>query len=52
MNVYKANVVQGQKYLDRALEKKLISLEELATNYGFKITKTSLQKKLDGVLAS
>lgn len=50
MNVYASSVVSAQKYLERALEKKLISLEELATSYGFKITKTRLRQKLDGVL--
>ena len=52
MNVYAKSVVAAQRYLDRALEKKLISLEELATNYGFEVTRTKLRKKLDGVLAS
>lgn len=52
MNVYASSVVSAQKYLTRALEKKLISLEELATNYGLTITKTKLRKKLDGVLAT
>lgn len=50
MNVYASSVVSAQKYLDRALEKKLISLEELATSYGLKITRSRLNHKLDGVL--
>lgn len=50
MNVYSSAVVSAQKYLNRAMEKKLISFEELATSYGLTITKTKLRKKLDGVL--
>ena len=51
MNVYANSVVAAQRYLSRALEKKQISLEELAVIYGFEITRTRLRKKLDGVLA-
>jgi hypothetical protein len=51
MNTYSKRVVQALRYLDRALEIKLISLEELATSYGLTITQTKLKKMLDGVLA-
>jgi len=51
VNVYSPRVVQAQRYLDRAMEKKQINIEELAASYGFKPTVTKLRKKLDGVLA-
>lgn len=52
MNVYSSPVVSAQRYLSKALLTKRISLEELATSYGFSITKTKLRKQLDGVLAA
>ena len=52
MNVYSPKVVQAQKYLDRAMTIKIISLEELAVSYGLETTRTKLRKKLDGVLLS
>ena len=51
INVMDKNLVAASRYLDRALEKRKINLEEIATHYGFKITHTTLRKKLDGVLA-
>lgn len=51
MNTYARSVTNCGKYLDRALEKKMISLEELATKKGLTITRTKLRKKLDGVLS-
>ena len=51
LNVYANKVVAAKRYFDKAREKKLISLEEVATHYGFEITVTKLRKKLDGVLA-
>jgi len=50
MNVYAPSVVSASKYLARAMEKKLISLQEIAVFYGLEITKSRLRKKLDGVL--
>ena len=50
MNTYSNKVVQAQRYLDRALEQKLISLEEIAIEYKLEVTKARLRKKLDGVL--
>ncbi len=50
MNVYSSPVVAAQRYLSKALLTKRISLEEIATKYGFSITKTKLRKQLDGVL--
>lgn len=52
MNVYSHTVVQAHRYLSKALQTKLISLEELLVCYGLDITKTKLKKKLDGVLAT
>jgi len=51
INVYARSIVVAKKYLYRALEKKEISLEDIASHYGFKVTKTRLNKILDGVLA-
>lgn len=50
LNVYSSSVVSAQRYLQRAREKKLISMEEIATHYGLEQTKARLRKKLDGVL--
>lgn len=52
LNVYSPHVVQAQRYISRAFEKKLISLEELLTVCDLKVTKTYLRKKLDGILAT
>jgi len=52
MNVYSNKVVQAQRYLNKALMTKLISLEQLLAVYDLQITKTYLKKKLDGILAS
>ena len=50
MNFYSKNVVSASRYLDKALETKLISLEELALAYEFtEETKTKMRKKMDGV---
>ena len=50
INVYARDLVSACRYLDRALAKKSINLEEIATHYNFTITNTKLRKKLDGVL--
>ncbi len=50
-NTYSKKFVQAQRYLDRALEKKIINLEQLAITYDLKPVSTHLRKKLDGVLA-
>jgi len=50
INVYARDLVAASRYLDRALAKKIINLEEIATHYKFTITNTKLRKKLDGVL--
>ena len=51
INVLDSHLAQALRYLDRALEKKEINLEEIATHYDFKVTNTKLRKNLDGVLA-
>ncbi len=51
INVYARDLVAACRYLDRALSKKSINLEEIATHYNFTITNTKLRKKLDGVLS-
>lgn len=48
---YSKEYTRARRYLDKALETKVISLQELATHYEFEVTKTRLDKKLDGVLA-
>lgn len=48
ITVLDPRVVSAKRYLDRALEMKKISLEEIANHYGFKITNTKLRKKFDG----
>jgi len=50
MNTYGAKMVQAFRYIDRAREKQVIQLEDLAAALGLTITKTRLDKKLDGVL--
>jgi len=51
MNTHSRKVVTASRYLDRALEKKVINLEELAVSLGLTITNVRLRKPLDGVLA-
>lgn len=51
INVLDNTISHSLKYLDRSLEKKLISLEDIAVAYGFEIKKSRLRKQLDGVLA-
>jgi len=51
LNTYSNKVVQALRYLDKALEKKMILLEDIAAECKLEITKTRLRKKLDGVLA-
>lgn len=50
INTYGRTVSQAIKYLDKALNTKIIPLEKLAIEYGLEITRTKLRKKLDGVL--
>lgn len=51
MNTYGNTVVQAGRYFDRALEKKVIQLEDVAIHYNLSITRTRLDKVLDGVLS-
>lgn len=52
INVYKPTMVACMRYFDRALETKIITLEDLATHYGLETKRARLRKKLDGVLAT
>lgn len=51
IDCYSAKTVQARRYLDRALEMKVFSLEDLATHYGLAPRRTRLDKKLDGELS-
>lgn len=46
INVYANKVVQCQRWLDKAFEKKIINIEAVATNLGFNMTRTRLNQKL------
>lgn len=46
MNVYTPSTITAMKYLARCMERKLISLQEIAAYYGYEITKSRLRKKL------
>lgn len=51
LSTYSKGMVRARRYLDRALEAKAISLEELAVVYDIKVTNARLREKMDGVLA-
>lgn len=51
INAFRPQLVSALRYLDKVLETKRISLEDLAVHYGFKPTNTKMRKKLDGVLS-
>jgi len=50
MTVYNPNVISSLKYLNKCREKKLITLEAIATHYDLIPKKTRLRKKLSGVV--
>ena len=50
MTVYNPNVISSLKYLNKCREKKLITLESIATHYDLIPKKTRLRKKLSGVV--
>lgn len=52
INVYSRPVIAALRYLDRALEKKEIVLDELLVLYGLEPKQVKLRKKLDGVLSN
>lgn len=52
VNVYSASVQRALKYLERSMETKIISIEELGTSYGLETKRVRLRKKLDGVLTA
>ena len=51
IDTYSAPIVSCRRYLSKALEKKQITLEDIAVHYGMKPTVTKMRKKLDGVLS-
>ena len=50
MTVYNPKVISCLKYLNKCREKKLITLEAIATHYDLVPKKTRLRKKLSGVV--
>lgn len=50
INALRPQLVSALRYLDKVLETKKVSLEDLAVHYGLKPTNTKLRKKLDGVV--
>lgn len=50
INAFRPQLVAALRYMDKVLETKRISLEDLAVHYNLKPTNTRLRKKLDGVL--
>ena len=50
MGVYAKSVTGAKRWLDRALEKKQISLEQLMLHYGYSITKTRLRKQFSSLI--
>jgi len=54
MNTYGKNLTRCVRYLEKTMEAKVISLEQLATYLDLKVTKAILNKKhiVEGVLAS
>jgi len=50
MTVYNPKVISCLKYLNKCREKKLITLEAIASHYDLVPKKTRLRKKLSGVV--
>lgn len=50
INGFRPRIVQACRYLDKILEMKRISLEDLATHYGLTATKTKMRKKLPKII--
>lgn len=50
INVYANKVVQAQRWLDKAFERKIINIEALATTLGFNMTRTRLNQKLGDLI--
>lgn len=50
LQVFARSTVSAKKYIMRALEKRQLSLEQIATAYNYKLTKANLKAKLDGIL--
>lgn len=50
INVYKKDVTNAEKWLNKIMEKKHINIEDLAVKCGFTPTKTKLRKSIDEVV--
>ena len=50
MGVYAKSVTGAKRWLDRALLKKQISLEQIMVHYGYSITKTRLRKQFTSLI--
>ncbi len=50
LTVYAKSVMNAKRWLDKALEKKQISLEGIMMQYGFTITKTRLRTKFSSLI--
>lgn len=51
INVFDTTIQQGIKYINRAMMKKTISIDDMAKRYKLEVKQSRLRKKLDGVLA-
>ena len=51
INAFRPNIMSAYKFLDKVLEKKKVSLEDIAIHYGLKETKTKMKKDVDAILA-
>ena len=51
MNTYSPTISRACKWLDKALERKIISLDDVAAHLELKISKTRLRKGFEGVMA-
>ncbi len=52
INAYSPKLVQATRYLEKAMDMKVINIEEVGSALGLTITNTKLRKKLEGVLKS
>ena len=51
INAFRPNIMSAYRFLDKVLEKKNVSLEDIAIHYGLKQTKTKMKKNVDAILA-
>ncbi len=50
IETFSPKYVQCRRYVDKALDMKIINIESIAVKLGLRVTNTRLRKKLDGVL--